>query len=178
MTSEFSTGTIRSSLTAVPQRGRFYAAKTLTGALVAAVAAAVSVLAAFLSAQAGLGPYGTSLRADGAAQAAIGGVIYLVLIFLFATGLAALFRNAIPTLGILLPLQFLSSQGLGNLPKVKTVAQFLPGDAGMSILRIVGQDFDPRFARPYGPWGGLGIVALWAAAALIAGYFALRRREA
>jgi ABC-2 type transport system permease protein len=31
---------------------------------------------------------------------------------------------------------------------------------------------------PYGPWGGLGIMALWVIAALVGGYAVLKRRDA
>ncbi|MER7459850.1 ABC transporter permease [Micromonospora sp. NPDC126480] len=177
VTSEYSTATIRTSLTVVPQRGAFYAAKVLTGALLAAAVAAMTVIATFAAAQAGLGPHGTSLNADGVPVAVAGACLYLTLIYLFATGLATLLRTAIPTLGILLPLLFLGSQGLGNVPKLKTVTQYLPDQAGQVIMHIVGQADDPRFARPYGPWTGIGLMALWTVTALLAGYVAMRRRD-
>jgi hypothetical protein len=31
---------------------------------------------------------------------------------------------------------------------------------------------------PYGPWGGMGIMLLWVAAALAGGYLVLKRRDA
>jgi ABC-2 type transport system permease protein len=178
VTSEYSTGTIRASLVAVPRRGAFFAAKVLAGALVAGAVAVVTVLATFAAAQAGLGPHGTALTAHGVPVAVAGACFYLTLIYLFATGLAALLRSAIPTLGILLPLLFLGSQGLGNVPKLKTITQYLPDQAGMVIMHIAGSGDDPRFARPYGPWTGVGIMALWTAVALLAGYVAVRRRDA
>jgi hypothetical protein len=79
---------------------------------------------------------------------------------------------------VLLPLLFLGSQGLGNVPRVKAVAQYLPDQAGMVVMHITGPAGDARFGRPYGAWPGLGIMALWTAAALLAGYVALRRRDA
>jgi ABC-2 type transport system permease protein len=177
VTGEFATGTIRASFAAVPRRGRFFTAKVLAGAVLAAAVAAVTVPVTFAAAQAGLGPQGVSVTAAGVPAAMAGACLYLTLIYLFATGLAALLRGAVPTLAILLPLLFLGSQGLGNVPKLKTVAQYLPDQAGMVIMHIVGPADDPRFARPYGPWAGIGIMALWAAAALLAGYFAVRRRD-
>lgn len=177
VTGEFSTGTIRTSLVAVPSRSAFFSGKVLAGALLAAAVALVTVPLTFVAAQAGLGPHGTTFSAHGTAQAALGACLYLTLMYLFATGVATLLRGSIPTLAVLLPLLFLGSQGLGNVPKVKVVAQYLPDQAGMVIMHIVGQAGDPRFARPYGPWTGLGIMALWAAAALIAGYIAFRRRD-
>lgn len=177
VTSEYSSGTIQVSLTAVPRRGLFYIAKIGSGALVAAATAVVSVLLTFPAAQAGLGQHGTTLSAPGVPQAVIGACLYLVLMFLLGSGLAMLLRGSIPTLAILLPLLFLGSQGLGNIPAVKNVAQYLPDQAGQVILHVAGQGDDPRFLRPYGPWEGLAITALWTVAALLAGYLALRRRD-
>lgn len=177
VTAEYSTGTIRASLAAVPRRGRYFAARVLTGTLLAVTVAVVTVPATFAAAQAGLGPHGTSAGADGAPLAIAGAGVYLVLIYLFALGLATLLRGAIPALGVLLPLLFLGSQGLGNVPKVKAVAQYLPDQAGMVIMHVAGQG-GPRFTRPYGPLAGMGIMALWATAALLAGHVATRRRDA
>lgn len=178
VSSEYSTATIRTSLIAVPRRGQFYAAKVLTGALLAAGIAVVTVLATFAAAQAGLGPHGTSPDAAGVPAAVAGACLYLTLVYLFATGLATLLRSAVATLGILLPLLFLGAQGLGNVPRLKTVTQYLPDQAGQAVMHLVGPADDPRFGRPYGPWAGLGIMALWTAAALVAGYLAVRRRDA
>ncbi|MFI5897887.1 hypothetical protein ACIA5D_48180 [Actinoplanes sp. NPDC051513] len=178
VTGEYATNTIVASLAAVPRRGRFYTGKVLAGGSVAGAAAVVTVPLTFAAAQAGLGPHGTTFTVGGTLEAAVGACLYLILIYLFATGVATLLRGSIPTLAVLLPLLFLGSQGLGNVPKVKAVAQFLPDQAGMLIMHIAGPPGDPRFGRPYGPWTGLGIMALWAAVALLAGYAALRRRDA
>jgi len=178
VTGEYSTNTITASLAAVPERGRFYAGKVLGGALVAAVVALVTVPLTFFAAQAGLGAHGARFAAAGTLQAALGACLYLTLIYLLATGVATLLRGSIPTLAVLLPLLFLGSQGLGNVPRVKAVAQYLPDQAGMVVMHLTGPAGDTRFGRPYGPWLGLGIMALWTAAALLAGYFALRRRDA
>lgn len=177
VTSEYSTGTIHASLTAMPRRDRFYAAKVVTGTLVAAAVALVTVPATFAAAQVGLGPHHTSISADGALTAAAGACLYLTFLYLLATGVAMLLRNAIPALGILLPLLFLGSQGLGNVPGIKAVAQYLPDQAGMVIMHLAGAAHDPRFARPYGPWTGMAIMGAWAAAGLLAGYLTLRRRD-
>src|SRR5262249_13441414 len=160
-----------------PRRALFYAAKVLTGAPLAAAVAVVTVIATFAAAQAGLGPHHTSLNAAGVPTAATGACLYLTLIYLFATGLATLLRGAIPTLGILLPLFFLGAQGRGNVPNLKPVTQSLRDQAGQVIMHIVGQANNPRFARPYGPWTGIGLMALWTATALLAGYLAMRRRD-
>jgi ABC-2 type transport system permease protein len=174
VSSEYSTGNIRSSLAAVPRRGAFYAAKIGVLALVAAVASLVTVTATFFAAQWALGPH----RAAFDAQAFTGATLYLTLMCLFAAGVAAMLRSAAFSLAILMPLLFLGSQGLGNIPKVKEVAQYLPDQAGWVIMHLTGPDGNPFFGRDYGPWTGLGITALWALAALSGGYTLLRRRDA
>jgi ABC-type transport system involved in multi-copper enzyme maturation permease subunit len=175
---EYSSGTIRPSLSAVPRRLRFYAAKVATVGLCAAAVALLSVAVSFAAAQAGLGARHTSPTAPGMPAAIAGAVLYLVLIALFATGVAQVARGSALALGVLLPLLLLGSQGLGNIPRVRTVTQFLPDQAGLALLHFFGSPDDPAYDRPFGPWTGLGITALWTAAALVAGYLTLRRRDA
>jgi ABC-2 type transport system permease protein len=176
--SEYGSGTIRASLSAIPQRGLFYGSKVLAGSLAALAASMVTVIATFFTAQAALGPHRTSLQAGGSAQAALGACLYLTLICAFAMGVAAILRSSARALGILLPLLFLGSQGLGNIPKIKTVTQYLPDQAGMVIMHLTGPPGDARFSRPYGPWTGLGILVIWTATALISGYLVLARTDA
>ena len=178
VSSEYGSGTIRASLAAIPQRGVLYGSKVLSGTLVALAASVVTVIVTFFTAQAALGPHRTSLQAGGSAQATLGACLYLTLICAFAMGVAAILRSSARALGILLPLLFLGSQGLGNVPKIKTVTQYLPDQAGMVIMHLTGPPGDARFGRPYGPWTGLGILLLWTAAALISGYLVLARTDA
>ncbi len=175
---EHSSGTIHASLAAVPRRGLLYGCKLLAGTLLALGVSLVTVSVTFFAAQAALGPHVTSLAADGVRQATVGACLYLTLICAFSTGVAAMLRSSARSLGVLLPLLFLGSQGLGNIPKVKTAAQYLPDQAGSVIMHITGPPGDPRFDRDYGPWTGLAIPALWTAAALLGGYLQLRSRDA
>ncbi|MDT0308084.1 ABC transporter permease subunit [Streptomyces sp. DSM 44917] len=174
---EYASGTIRASLLAVPRRGAFYRAKVLAVALTGALAAAVTVPVSFLAGQAALGPYGVSPGAPGVPGALVGAWLYLTLITLFAAGFAALLRSPARALGVLLPLLFLGAQGLGNVPGLGSVLQYLPDQAGAVALRMAGPPEAPVFDRDFGPWTGLAILAAWAAAALAAGYAAVRRRD-
>ncbi|WP_432980718.1 ABC transporter permease [Dactylosporangium sp. CA-233914] len=178
VTGEYGSGTIRPSLAAVPRRGAFYLAKLAAIALWATGTAAVTALAAFGAAQAGLGPRHTALTAAGVPATVVGAFLYLVLIALYAAGLAQVFRSSTVTLAVLMPLLFLGSQGLGNVPGLKRVTQFLPDQAGAAMLHFFGAPGTARYDRGFGPWTGLGIMALWTAAALVAGYLTLRRRDA
>jgi ABC-2 type transport system permease protein len=176
VTSEYSTGTAAASLLAMPRRGRWYAGKLAAVGLTALGVAIVGVLLTFAVGQAALGRLATSLTAPGVAEALLGTCLYLTLICLFATAVAMLLRSAVATLAILLPLLFLGSQGLGNLPGLRTVTQYLPDQAGMVIMHLTIPG-DHRFGRDYGPWTGLAIVLAWTAVSVLAGYLALRRRD-
>jgi ABC-type transport system involved in multi-copper enzyme maturation permease subunit len=175
---EYSSGTIRGSLTAMPRRGVFYGGKLIAATLVLAVVSAVTVTATFVAAQVALGPYSVPITHDGVPEAFVGACLHLTLLGLFALGVATMLRGSARTLGILLPLFFLGSQGLGNVPKVRAVTQFLPDQVGMVIMHLAGPQDQARWARAYGPWTGIAILALWAAAALLGGYVMLRRRDA
>jgi ABC-2 type transport system permease protein len=93
-------------------------------------------------------------------------------------GVAAMLRSSARALGILLPLLFLGSQGLGNLPGLKPVLRFLPDQAGMVLMHVAGPPDDPRFGNGYGPLTAMGLLVLWVAAALLGGYLVLCRRDA
>jgi ABC-2 type transport system permease protein len=178
VTSEYSSGTIRASLAAVPRRSRFYAAKVAAVSGVAATASVVTVAVTFAVAQVGLGPYGTSIGSGDALRASVGACVHLTLMCAFATGVAAMLRHTGLVLGVLLPVLFLGSQGLGNIPAIRKVTQFLPDQVGWVIMHLAGSQDDPRWARDYGPWTGLGLLVLWTAASLLGGYWVLRRRDA
>jgi ABC-2 type transport system permease protein len=174
---EYSSGTIRASLIAVPRRGLWYSGKMLASALPLLAASVVTVLVTFFVAQAALGPLATSLGADGVLTAIVGACLYLTLIGLFATGVATMLRSSTRSLAILLPLLFLGAQGLGNVPKLRNVWQYLPDQAGAVIMHLTLQG-DPQFGHDYGPWTGVGILIVWTAAALLGGYLVLRRLDA
>jgi ABC-2 type transport system permease protein len=184
--SEFGSGTIAMSLTAVPRRGLFYAAKITAGLLAAAVTALVTVPAEFFAAQRALGPHATSAGAPGTLQAAAGACLYLTLICALAMGVAATTRSttgvAVTTrstaraLVVMLPLLFLDSQGLGNVPGLQRVVDYLPDQAGAVIMHLSAPG-DGRFARPFGPWTGMGIMLAWVAAVLAGGYLMLARTD-
>ncbi len=96
---------------------------------------------------------------------------------MFTAAVAALLRSTVIALSVLLPVLFLSSQGLGNVAAIKPVAQYLPDQVGMVIMRLTFPG-DPQFGRDYGAWTGIGILVLWTAAALAAAWLSVRRKDA
>ncbi|MEU0772030.1 ABC transporter permease subunit [Streptomyces albogriseolus] len=174
VTSEYSSGTIRGSLAAVPRRGVFYAAKVLTGTAVALAASVVVVLVTFFTAQTAIGEaHNASITDDGALRAVVGSILYMTMICAFSMGLATVLRSPALTLGILVPLFFMVSEILNNLPGVQKVAQFLPDAAGGIIMRR-----EPQEHMILTAWSGMAVLAAWVVVALFGGYLALRRRDA
>lgn len=175
--SEFSTGTIRASLAAVPSRGRFFAAKMAAVGATVAVAALAVELAVFGVVSAMLGDAAAPLTEWWTVEALLGGWIHLTLLSVFTAALAVMLRSTVLTLSILLPVLFLSGQGLGNLEALRPVVQYFPDQVGMVVMRLTVPG-DPQFGRDYGAWTGIGILVLWTAAALVGGWLAMRRRDA
>ncbi|MEV7682893.1 ABC transporter permease [Streptomyces sp. NPDC088341] len=175
--SEYSSGMIRTSLAAVPRRATFLFAKVLVAGALALVVGLVTGFLAFFLGQALLGEHGTGIGEPNVLRAVIGSGLYMALIALFSMGVAAMLRSSILSLGILMPFFFLVSQILAAVPVAKDVAHYFPDRAGSRILQVVPDAMDSE-AAPYGPWGGLGILVLWVAAALLGGYLVLKKRDA
>lgn len=169
LSQEFHHGALRVTLSAVPRRGLFYAGKI---AMTGGAALAVGLLSGFttlLLGQALLGDAGVGITADGALRAAVGGGSYLALMALFAAGLTALLRSGVAVLSLLIPLLLIVPYIFTDF--ARGVGSYLPDRAGQVIIRQYPDG-------PIGPWTGLGVTALWACAAVLAGWIAISRRDA
>ncbi|QCX79178.1 ABC-2 family transporter protein [Streptomyces sp. YIM 121038] len=175
VSNEYSTGMIRTSLAAVPQRATFLFSKVAVAALLAFVVGIATSFLAFFTGQAMLGEHRAHLGDPGVLRAVIGGGLYMTLIAMFSMGVAAMLRSPMLSLGILMPFFFLISSILGNVSATKKVGRFLPDQAGSKIMQVKSPFDDDT---PYGPWGGLAIMLAWTAAALLSGYALLKRRDA
>ena len=174
---EYSSGMIRTSLAAVPQRATFLFSKiAVAGGLALLVGLATSFLTFFLG-QALLGEHSASIGDDNVLRAVFGAGLYMGLIALFSMGVAAMLRSSMLSLGILVPFLLLVSNILSAVPKAKEVARYFPDQAGAKIMQVVPDAMNSEEA-PYGPWGGLWIMVLWVAVALLGGYLVLKKRDA
>ncbi len=178
VSAEFTTGTIRASLAAVPSRGRFLAAKTVTATMIAGGVALVVGFGTFFAAQWGLAEHGTTLGQPGVLRAVFGACAYLTLMCVFAMAVATMLRSSALSLGILIPVLFLNSQGLSNLPAIRSVTQYLPDQAGAGMMQVVVQDKTFIGYRDFGPGVAFLILLGWVAVALGGAYVSLRRRDA
>ncbi|KOV53697.1 ABC transporter [Streptomyces sp. AS58] len=175
VSNEYSTGMIRTSLAAVPQRGTFLFGKLAVAGLLALAVGMATGFATFYAGQAMLGDLRASIGDPGVLRAVIGGGLYMTLIAMFSMGVAVMLRSPMLSLGILMPFFFLISNILGNVSATKEVGRFLPDQAGSRVMQVVPP---PDGDTPYGPWGGLGIMVLWVIASLLGGYVLLKRRDA
>jgi ABC-2 type transport system permease protein len=177
ITGEYSTGMIRSSLAAVPHRQPVLIAKALVFAALVFVTSLIATLLGFLFGQQAQASSHAqaSLSTPGAERAILGAAVYLTLIGLIGVGLGFLIRNtagAIATLfGIVLVAPILASTL--PTPYSTDVAKFLPLNTGSQVITTI--NLDPNL---FGPWAGLGITALYALIALVAGAVMLNRRDA
>jgi ABC-2 type transport system permease protein len=175
---EYSTGMIRVTLTAMPRRMTVLMAKAavLTGLVLAA--GTVGVLASVLAGRLILPPTSAapfSLANWMDLRAAAGSVLYLALIGLLALGTATAVRDSATSIGVVLGLLYLFpviASAVGP-DWSRHLQQIGPMSAGLDIQATTGLR-----SLPLSPWAGLGVLAAWAAAALLAGAVLLRCRDA
>jgi ABC-2 type transport system permease protein len=185
ITGEYSSRMIQITLTATPHRPTVLAAKAaVLGALVLG-AGTVAVLGCVLSARLIL-PAGGFTPAHGYAlpsllhgptlRAAAGSVLYLALIALLSLGIAAAVRDSAVAIGLVLGLLYLFPifAHLVTSPRLERhLEQIGPMTAGLAIQATTNLR-----SLPIAPWAGLGVLAAWAAAALVGGGLLLTLRDA
>jgi ABC-2 type transport system permease protein len=185
ISNEYSTGMIRVTLAAMPGRYEVLAAKALVVAATVLVAGAVGVLGSVLVGHLVLPGHGfTSARgfqpvwlSDGPTlRAACGSVLYLALIAMLSLGVALMARDSAVAIGTVLALLYLSPillAFIGNAHWQHRLERWTPTVAGLTIQDTVGLR-----SLAITPWAGLGVLALWAAGALLAGGLTFRLRDA
>jgi len=177
VTSEYSTGMIRATLAAVPQRRLMLTAKTAVLAAAVLVTGIGASFAAYLIFQALL-PAGdamrTSLGDPGVLRAVTGAGLYLTVLGLLGFGLGTVIRSSAGAVAALFGLLFIPTLLAALLPAAwqDTVAPYLPMNAGDAIYTVQHQ------AHTLQPWPGLGVFCVYAAAALAAGFVLISRRDA
>jgi ABC-2 type transport system permease protein len=176
ITGEYATGSIRTTLTAVPRRGRVLGAKAAAVAVATLAVSLPSAFAAFLVGQRILAPQhlDTPLGQPGALRAVVGSALYLTLVALLGLGLGVLLRNTAGAVGALFGLLFGLPIAAGLLPAsvADHVGRYLPSSAGLAVT------FDGRDPSSLPPWIGLTVFALYTAALLAFGAWRLCRTDA
>ncbi|MFF8599091.1 ABC transporter permease [Streptomyces sp. NPDC015232] len=166
---EYGTGMIRTSLAAVPRRGRLLAAKLAvlgtTGLLWGLVTGAVTLTA-------GSAALGAPVPLHAAALRALAGAgLYAGLLAVLAAALTFAVRRSLTALGILLPLLFVVSGALAATPRLRPLARLLPDRAGLRLMQAHQDTGDLP------PTAGGTVLLLWALLAAAGAYAVLRRQE-
>jgi ABC-2 type transport system permease protein len=176
---------IRTTLAAMPRRTTVLAAKAAVVTAVTLAAGTVAVLGSVLAGRLILPGHGytpangypvLSLANATVLRAAAGTVLYLALIALLSLGVATAVRDSAVAIGSVLGLLYLFPilAAVAGSPRVQRhLDQIGPMTAGLEIQASTGLRH-----LPIGPWAGLGVLAAWAAAALLAGTLVLRARDA
>jgi ABC-2 type transport system permease protein len=182
---EYSTGMIKVTLTAMPRRLEMYAAKAIITAGVVLVAGAVAVLGSVFAGYlilpgngftAALGFHRVSLSYGPVLRAAGGSVLYLALIALLSLGIAAIARDSAVSIGAVLAVLYLFPIILAFVTDPTwqhRLDRWTPTNSGLAIQATTGVR-----NLPISPWDGLGVLAIWAGAALLLGGLTLRVRDA
>ena len=176
VTGEYTSGLIRGTFVATPQRAQVLLVKgVIVGAVVWALCTAASFVA-FLAGQAMLAAPArhASLGDPGVLRAVFGGGVYLLLVGLLGVAIGALLRRTAAALagllGVLVVLPVAARLVGGDLGD--RVYEYLPSTAGMefwTVLRV------GRYAL--GAWPGLMVFALYVVAAGVAALVLLRGRD-
>ncbi|WP_299953999.1 ABC transporter permease subunit [uncultured Modestobacter sp.] len=178
VTSEYGTGMVRATLTAVPRRGRVLAAKAVVLAGVLFVAGVVTAFAGYLGGNWFLDRegFGVALSDDGVLRALVGNGLYLAGLGLFAMALGLLVRHTAAALTVGIALVLVVGNLAYALPGAwgEWVAKVMPGNAGGTVAQVL--PFNG--GAVLGPWTGFGVFAAETAALLIVATLVFRRRDA
>ncbi len=174
---EYSTGMIRSSLTAVPRRLPVLWGKL---AVFAGVIFSVSLVASFISfflGQALLNSHqlGVSLAAPGALRSIIGAALYVTVAGMIGVALGAMFRNTAAGIATFAGVFFVIPPLTGLLPASISdhLSQYLPSYAGEAVWGGARGVTDAL-----SPWTGFALLCGYAVVLIAAAALRLRRADA
>jgi ABC-2 type transport system permease protein len=174
ITGEYSSGMIRATLAAVPDRPLLLAAKAaVLGAVTVAAGEALAFIAFFAGqAVAHEGLPTASLGDPGVLRAVLFGGVYPVYIALTALGIGALIRNTAGAIAAGIGWFFLLPRLVYLIPHHQGVLKFLPNEIMGTLASAQPQPGELP------TWAGLLMLCLYAAAALAIGGLVMSRRDA
>jgi ABC-2 type transport system permease protein len=194
ITSEYSSGTIRASLLAVPRRYPVLIAKSVVFAVLVFVVGEVVAFASFFIGDALVNGHVVTLHGVQAGhaisvnhtitvslsqhdvlRAVIGSGLYLTVLGLFALAIGGLIRHTAGAITAVIGMVLVIFPLAGLLPDSwgAHVHAYLPTIAGQLITADKHQS-----GQLLSPWQGFGVFCAWTALLLIAAVFLLDRRDA
>ncbi|WP_454084569.1 ABC transporter permease [Georgenia sp. Marseille-Q6866] len=188
VTGEYSTGMIRSSLTAVPTRLPVLVAKAVLVAVVSFVVGVVGIALAYVVTMPMLADAGgaADLGDPDTLRMFWGTGLYLAAVGLFGLAIGTLVRHSAGAIavvvGILLILPTVLQVAMNGLDWLRDLYPYLPTTAGERIITVGGPSEDmmgmPGMPEMLDPWVGYGVFLAYVAVALLAAAALLRRRDA
>jgi ABC-type transport system involved in multi-copper enzyme maturation permease subunit len=178
ITSEYSTGMIRTTLSVQPRRGVVFAAKALVFAAVTLVTGLIASFTSFFVGQAILSGHHLSatLGQPNVLRAVIGGALFLTACGMLAYGLGAILRHTAGAITAAIGLLFVATVLVNFLPHTWQihVDKWMPALAGSQIWTTKAGGGPDLFSA----WPGFAVLAGYAAVAIIAGLVCFRTRDA
>lgn len=176
ISSEYSSGMIRTSLIAVPKRGRVLAAKSLVFAVVTFVVGEVTTFVAFFVGQAlisGHAPH-AALGDPGVARAVVGGGPYLTALAVLSVAAGTLLRRPAAAIACMMAVLLVLPGIAQALPDSwrNLVTEFWPTQAGSQLTSVY------HSAHTLQPWPGFGVMCLFVAIVYAVAWTLLDRRDA
>lgn len=176
VTSEYSSGMIRTSLAAVPRRTRMMTAKLLVLAASSVVVGEIIAFAAFLLGQAlihGQAP-SASLHQHLVVRVVIGAGLYLALIAVMGGAFAIMLRHAAAGIAVVVAMLFILPGVIFALPTSwsRPVEEYWPTNAGQQVTML------HHGSHSLSAWVGFAEMAVFVAVILAIALYLLERRDA
>jgi predicted anti-sigma-YlaC factor YlaD len=175
ITGEYTTGMIRSTMTAVPKRLPVLWGKAGVYALVALVLAIPAAFIAFFAGQAILSGQHIQIAFShpGVPGAILGAAGYLTLVGLFAMGLGAILRNTAAGIATFAGVMFVLPPLISILPSsiTNSIDPYLPSNAGQAMMQI------GHHAQTLSPGAGVAVFAGYVVAVIAAAAVLLVKRD-
>ena len=175
ITGEYTTGMIRSTMTAVPKRLPVLWGKTGVYALVALAITIPAAFVAFFAGQAILSGQHIQIAFShaGVPAAVLGAAGYLTLAGLFAMGLGAIMRSTAAGIASFAGVMFVIPPLISILPSsvANSIDPYLPSNAGQAMMQI------GHHAQTLSPGAGLVVFAGYVAAVIAVAAVLLVKRD-
>jgi hypothetical protein len=175
ITAEYTTGSIRSTLSAVPKRLPVLWAKVLVFGGVAFLVSLPAVFIVFFAGQAILSAQhiNVAFSHPGVLRALFGAALYVTVMGLFGLGLGAIVRSTAGGISALAGVVFVLPPIISLLPSSvsDSVSPYLPSNAGGAVWTIHP---DPNTLAP---WAGFAVFCAYAAVALAVAAVLMVRRD-
>ena len=179
ITSEYSTGLVRTSLTVMPRRGTLYAAKAAVFALVSLVVSVTVSFGTYVLGRVLLASTHApmSLSQPGVLRSVIVTALYVEVCGLFAFGVGALVRSTAGALTLGFGCLVLLPELIRALPESlhDALMRWLPGGDALGVMTATLGGPRPLL---FSAWGELAVFAGYAAILLVLGAVQFSRRDA